>query len=259
MRSPPLISVIIPTLNEEADIRTTLENVSCGSDIEIIIVDGGSRDKTLEVASSFGVKVLSSSKGRAGQMNTGAQAALGEVLLFLHADTCLPPGFADYVRRTISLPGVSAGAFRLSLTPPLPGLKLIERLANWRSKILQMPYGDQAIFVKTRLFKDLGGFSEMPIMEDLDLVKRLRRQGRIAIVPVPSGLLGQALATGRGMENDPEKPGGFSRIFSGDRPGPIRELVTINQEKNCLVRYLLIIINTFEIKIAERKETECLR
>ena len=180
-----MISVIIPTLNEQADIRTTLENVSCGSDIEIIIVDGGSRDKTLEVASDFRVKILSSSKGRASQMNKGAQAALGEVLLFLHADTCLPPGFADYVRRTISLPGISAGAFRLSLTPPLPGLKLIERLANWRSKILQMPYGDQAIFVKTRLFEDLGGFSEMPIMEDFDLVKRLRRQGRIAIVPVP--------------------------------------------------------------------------
>jgi rSAM/selenodomain-associated transferase 2 len=180
-----VISVIIPTLNEEADIRTTLGNVSFGSDIEIIVVDGGSRDKTLDVASSFGVKVLSSSKGRASQMNTGARAAQGEVLLFLHADTCLPPGFAGYVRSTISLPGVSAGAFRLSLTPSLSGLKLIERLANWRSKILQMPYGDQALFLKAKLFNDLGGFSEMPILEDLDLVKRLRRQGRIAIVPVP--------------------------------------------------------------------------
>jgi rSAM/selenodomain-associated transferase 2 len=184
MNADPKISIIIPTLNEAAGIGRTLEHCTSGSDTEVIVVDGGSADDTWGVAASFGVRVLSASAGRAGQMNTGARAARGEVLLFLHADTLLPPGFEDQVLKTVSLTGVSAGAFLLSLTPSSPGLKHIQCLANWRARVLQLPYGDQAIFLKKRVFKDLGGFSEMPFLEDLDLVRRLRRRGRVAILPV---------------------------------------------------------------------------
>jgi hypothetical protein len=186
MATLPGISIVIPTLNEEAEIGIALEHCSAGSDNEIIIVDGGSSDKTPEIARAYGAKVLLSAKGRARQMNAGARAARGEVLLFLHADTRLPQGFEGHVYKTVFQPGVSAGAFLLNLAPPLPGLKLIQSLANWRSRVLQMPYGDQAIFLKKRLFWDLGGFSETPIMEDLDLIRRLRCRGRIAVLPVPA-------------------------------------------------------------------------
>ena len=117
-------------------------------------------------------------------MNAGAREAEGEFLLFLHADTLLPDGFADYIPGILSRPGVSAGAFQL-IHPPLPGLQFIEKMANWRARTLQWPYGDQAIFLRADRFRVLGGFADIPILEDLDLIRRLRRQGRIAIAPVP--------------------------------------------------------------------------
>lgn len=179
------ISIIIPALNEEAFLTNTLAGIPQDPDLEVIVVDGGSRDKTRELARAAGAGLVSSLPGRARQMNTGARTARGRVLLFLHADTRLPLGFQDQVGRILSGPGVAAGAFQLSLTPPLPGLKIIERLANWRSKALQLPYGDQALFLEAALFHSLGGYAEWPIMEDLDLIQRLRRCGRIAIAPIP--------------------------------------------------------------------------
>ena len=116
-------------------------------------------------------------------MNAGAQAARGEFLVFLHADTRLPAGFADHVRRILTTSGVAAGAFEMKIDGSSPGLRVIERVANWRSKYLKLPYGDQAIFLTKQLFYQVGGFPELPIMEDFQLVRRVRRQGWIVMAP----------------------------------------------------------------------------
>lgn len=179
------ISVIIPTLNEAVNIVETLESIRNASDVEIIAVDGKSNDKTAELARSYGAKVITSTPSRAGQMNAGANVATGEILLFLHADTRLPECFDSHVRRIVVQPGVSAGAFPLKLDGISPGLRIIEQTANWRSKYLQMPYGDQAVFLKAKLFRDIRGFADIPIMEDFELVRRLRCRGLILLAPVP--------------------------------------------------------------------------
>ncbi len=180
------ISVIIPTLNEASCLAGTLAKIWNAEDVETLIVDGGSTDRTVEIAKSCSVKVIAAKRGRATQMNKGAAAASGGILLFLHADTHLPNGFADYARRILARPEIAAGSFKLQINGAMPGLRLIERAANWRSKTLQLPYGDQALFLKTSLFRAMGGFPDIPIMEDLEFVRRLRKRGRIAIAPVPA-------------------------------------------------------------------------
>jgi rSAM/selenodomain-associated transferase 2/rSAM/selenodomain-associated transferase 1 len=181
----PDISIIIPTLNEATTIPFTLARIPKNPSIEVIVADGESHDGTQELAAAWGAKVLSSLQGRARQMNTGAGQAKGRFLLFLHADTLLPEGFADHIYHILSRPENAAGAFQLKFDPPLPGLELIEKFANWRARVLQLPYGDQAIFLRADQFQTLRGFTEIPIMEDVDLIRRLGRQGRIVIAPVP--------------------------------------------------------------------------
>jgi rSAM/selenodomain-associated transferase 2 len=178
------LSVVIPALNEAATVCATLASIPKSSDLEVIVVDGGSQDATVELARSFGVRVLASAKGRARQMNAGARAATGELLLFLHADTRLPEGFEASIRQALSQNGTAAGAFRLRLDAPLLGLRLIECLANWRSRHLQMPYGDQGIFLRAELFHALGGFADLSIMEDFELMQRLRQRGRVVTLPL---------------------------------------------------------------------------
>ncbi len=180
----PMLSIIIPTLNEAGHLTSTLARIPESPGMEVIIADGSSHDTTLEVAASSGARTISSPRGRARQMNVGAREAKGKFLLFLHADTLLPDGFADYISSILSRRGVSAGAFQLKFHPPLPGLRFIERLANWRARALQWPYGDQGIFLRADRFRALGGFAEIPLMEDVDLIRRLRHQGGIAIAPV---------------------------------------------------------------------------
>jgi len=116
-------------------------------------------------------------------MNAGAEAAEGTFLVFLHADTRLPEEFDGYVRRILTESGVAAGAFQLKIDDPSARLRLIEKAANWRSRYLQMPYGDQAIFLRRELFREMGGFPDLPIMEDFQLIRRLRGRGRIVIAP----------------------------------------------------------------------------
>ena len=175
------ISVIIPTLNEAAGLADTLRPLQSVSDVEVIVADAGSTDETAKLAEDHGARVLHGSAGRARQMNAAAEAATGTILLFLHADTRLPGHFDEHVRRVLGRPGVVAGAFRLRIDAPGRSLRLIERVANLRARHLGMPYGDQAIFLRCDVFQSVGGFPELPIMEDYELIRRLRRWGRIEL------------------------------------------------------------------------------
>jgi hypothetical protein len=182
----PMISIIIPTLNEEGQIEACLASAESPSPVERIVVDGGSADRTLEIARSCGAKVIASARGRGRQMNAGAQFAAGDFLLFLHADTRLPAGYAEKVRAILSLPGIAAGAFEFRLDETSPSLRFIERVANWRSRRLQLPYGDQAIFLRSSRFQATGGFPDTTIMEDYEFIMGLKKFGRIYTAPYPA-------------------------------------------------------------------------
>lgn len=179
----PRISVVIPTLNEAANIRETVRRAQNAPNVDVIVVDGGSRDDTTEIAGRLGALVLTAEPPRARQMNVGAAAAGGDILLFLHADTRLPEGYDGQVRRALSRPGAAAGAFALAIDSPLPSLRIMEHVANWRSRCLQKPYGDQALFLAAETFRTIGGYPDLPIMEDFELVRRLKKKGRIIVLP----------------------------------------------------------------------------
>ena len=150
------ISVIIPALNEASGIARSIASAAQEPGVEVIVVDGGSRDETVRVARRQGAKTLSVPAGRARQMNAGARASSGEFLVFLHADTILPSNYAGLVRRLLASPDVVAGAFRLGIEGRRRSLRWIETGANWRSQWLQLPYGDQALFVRSQTFFRIG-------------------------------------------------------------------------------------------------------
>ena len=176
------VSVIIPALNEERNIAATLRAVGQSLCHEVIVVDGGSADATVQRAREAGVKVLTAKPGRARQMNAGAAATEGGSLLFLHADTLVPSGWAEVVPRTLSSPGVAAGAFRFRIAGSFAGKSFVEWTTGFRSRLLQRPYGDQGLFLVRALFEEMGGFADLPIMEDYEFAARLRRCGRIVTV-----------------------------------------------------------------------------
>jgi rSAM/selenodomain-associated transferase 2 len=180
-----LISIIIPTLNEADNIQEAIISSQIGSHIEIIIVDGGSQDQTLLIAKSLNVQAIISSPGRAHQMNAGAMAASGEILLFLHADTRLPTNFDQMIRTTLAKPGIVAGAFTLQINSPHWGLRLVEFGVKWRCNLWQMPYCDQGIFITKDVFQQVGNFPQIPIMEDFELMRKLKTLGKIYLLPTP--------------------------------------------------------------------------
>jgi rSAM/selenodomain-associated transferase 2 len=174
-----LITVIIPTLDEAGQLPAAVQSARAGKDIEIIVADGGSSDGTAESARHLGVHAIVTPPGRARQMNAAAAMAAGKMLLFLHADTRLPPGFDALVRQCLARPGVAGGAFSLRIDAPGRMVRWIEAGANRRSRRLRLPYGDQAIFLPANVFRSLGGFPDLPIMEDFVLVRRLGRRGKV--------------------------------------------------------------------------------
>ncbi len=173
------ISVIIPAFNEEQCIARTIESAKAGAK-EIIVVDGGSGDRTKEIAEGLGASVMSSEPGRAAQMNAGARAAKSGILLFLHADTILPGSYAAHAREALEA-GAAFGAFNLKIDSPALSFRMLEVLVSFRSHVLEMPYGDQSIFVRKDAFHALDGFADMKIMEDYDFVKRARKRFTLSI------------------------------------------------------------------------------
>ena len=174
------ISVIVPALNEEQGIGATLRRARQPGVDEIIVVDGGSVDRTRAVAHELADVVLSAPCGRAAQMNAGAARAGGDIVLFLHDDTLVPDGFAQAIGAACGEPGVVGGRFDVTLTPSSPLLWLTGELMNWRSRISRIATGDQGIFIRRDVFEQLGGYADIPLMEDIDLSRRMKRAGRIA-------------------------------------------------------------------------------
>jgi rSAM/selenodomain-associated transferase 2 len=181
----PTISVIIPTLNEAKVLERTLAHLHQTPGLEIIVVDGGSTDGTVALAKRHAI-VLTAPPGRAAQMNRGAQQATGEVLLFLHADTLIGLAALRKMAEALEDPTVVGGAFRLVIDSPRRSLRLIAAAANIRTRLTRIPYGDQGIFVRRSVFEKLGGFPIQPLMEDVEFARRLKRVGRVVLLPEPA-------------------------------------------------------------------------
>ncbi len=174
------LSIVIPALNEAAAIARALDRARDPTVHERIVVDGGSADGTPEVARLHADRVLCSERGRAAQMNAGAAAATGDVLLFLHADTLLPRGFAAAIERALRDPAVVGGRFDVELQPSTPLLRLTAALINLRSRVSRISTGEQAIFVRRSVFEAIGGFPRLPLMEDVAFSRSLKRAGKVA-------------------------------------------------------------------------------
>jgi rSAM/selenodomain-associated transferase 2 len=174
-----LLSVIVPVLDEAPVLAETLRRARQPR-VQIIVVDGGSKDDSAAIAADLADLVLHSKRGRAAQMNAGAARASGDVLLFLHADTHLPEGYVHDVIDACSDPAVGGGRFDVELTPSSLLLWITAELINRRSRLTKVATGDQAMFVRRDVFEALGGFAQIPLMEDLDFSRRLKRVGEIA-------------------------------------------------------------------------------
>ncbi len=177
---PGRLSVIVAALNEAEHLPATLQSIGKPHEqLEVIVVDGGSSDETVAIADEFGAQVFVANRGRARQMNAGAAIATGQTLLFLHADTRLPTDYAKRIEDCLA--SAVAGAFRLHIAGAGAALRLVAWGSNLRSRLLQLPYGDQAIFMRASTFYQLSGYRPLPIMEDYELIQRLRRLGKVGL------------------------------------------------------------------------------
>jgi rSAM/selenodomain-associated transferase 2 len=174
------ISVIIPVYREQDVINQTVGRVRAlplGRSVEIIVVDGSPDGETIGAIVDGDVTAIRSGKGRGRQMNAGAATASGDVLLFLHADTQLPADGLTQAAQIMENDDVVAGAYRLGIAAKGVAFRIIESIANLRSRLTRIPYGDQAIFIRKATFMELGGYREWPIMEEVDLMRRTKRGG----------------------------------------------------------------------------------
>ena len=181
-------AVVIPTLNECGWLADTLKAilmVAGGRELEITVVDGGSSDGTTRLAGRHGIRVLRCEPGRARQMNLGARCTQGDPLVFVHADTCLPPQALDIIEECLRDPSVTHGSFPIRLDRPEWCYRLIAAVANLRTRFDRTPYGDQALFVRRAAFEAAGGFPDHPVLEDVALARRLRQTGRYVFLPGP--------------------------------------------------------------------------
>lgn len=183
LEDPPRLSVIIPARNEEAHVGPVIQAVVHAPNTEVLLVDGGSTDRTREVAAAAGANVRTVAGGRARQQNAGAEGATGQRFLFLHADTRVPQHVAGVVHAALDLPEVVLGAFRFSTDRSGWAMKCVETGTNFRSRVRRLPYGDQGLFMERRVFDALGRFPEQSLMEDYALVRKARARGRVLTVP----------------------------------------------------------------------------
>ncbi len=178
-------SIIMPVLNEEVALEQQLcqlARITASRDCELLLVDGGSVDQTITIAQRFG-QVIHAPRGRAVQMNKGAEAASGDIYIFLHADTLLPEDALDVIEHACTSRQVVGGAFRLGFDSEKLAYRLVAFTANLRSRWRGIFTGDQAYFVRADNFKAIGGFPEIALMEDLEIITRLRKVGKVVLLP----------------------------------------------------------------------------
>ncbi|MEQ9444854.1 MAG: TIGR04283 family arsenosugar biosynthesis glycosyltransferase [Rhodospirillaceae bacterium] len=175
----PTLSVVLPTLNAAATLETCLSALHAWSDtLQLIVVDGGSKDDTVKIAHAAGATILPAEKGRGAQLARGGVAATRQWVLFLHADTVLSDDWVGEVQTYISKPAqtAKAAAFRFALDDGSPSARRIERMVAWRCRRLGLPYGDQGLLIRKDLYDEIGGYRPLPLMEDVDLVRRIGRR-----------------------------------------------------------------------------------
>ncbi|MDJ0787169.1 MAG: TIGR04283 family arsenosugar biosynthesis glycosyltransferase [Myxococcota bacterium] len=178
------IAVVIPTLHEAERVQDAIHSALVDQ-VDVLVSDGGSRDATREIARDAGARVIASPPGRALQLQTGFEAAQeADVVMFLHADTVLPRGWADALRHALADPAVVGGAFGFRFLEEGRRERVVEWGVDVRMRRFALPYGDQAIFARRPALEAVGGIPQVPIMEDVDLVQRLRGHGRLVQLPL---------------------------------------------------------------------------
>lgn len=182
---PEKISIIMPVRNEAKTLATSLSRLKLSHNEELVVVDGESTDETVSIARGFTDKVFTTGTGRASVMNYGAGKANGDILLFLHSDCILPDKGFSMIRGVISDPGVAAGAFFLRIADPKLRFRIIESLTNVRARATYLLYGDQGMFLRKEVFQRIGGFADIPLMEDIEISRRLRKEGRVVFIRPP--------------------------------------------------------------------------
>jgi rSAM/selenodomain-associated transferase 2 len=196
LQEPIPLSAIIPTFDEAARLPTILAALRPVA-AEIIVADGGSSDDTLSIAAACGAIIVRAPRGRGTQLAAGAASASGDWLLFLHADCRLASGWEAAVRAFVAAPGAAgrAGYFSFALDEAGAAARRLERVVRWRCRLLALPYGDQGLLISRALYDRVGGFAAIPLMEDVDLARRL---GRHRLAPIAAPLYGSARRYARG-------------------------------------------------------------
>jgi len=191
---PAAVTVVIPTRNEAERVAEAVASSFAAGASEVIVSDGGSDDDTLRIAAAAGARTLTGEPMRARQLNYGAELAHGDAIIFLHADTTLPAGACDAVARSLAS-GIDFGGFRLAFREPSLRLRFAAAMINLRTQLTREPWGDQAQFIRRDLFLTLGRYREIPIMEDYDLARRMKKHGRTALLPLTVTTSGRRFLT----------------------------------------------------------------
>lgn len=221
------IDVVIPALNAARSLARTLDSLSGNHDLKlsVAVCDGGSRDGTTIIARQAGATVVNAEPGRGGQLAAGALTGSAPWLLFLHADTTLSAGWAAAARRFMAQPANApkAGYFRLRFASADPRARRIERLAAWRSRTFGLPYGDQGLLIERALYRQIGGFRALPLMEDVDLARRIGRR-QLAALDAEAVTSAERYERDGWLARPMRNLGCLALYFAGLSPGVIRRL-----------------------------------